>query len=84
MRSYAGDTALPGGKYEPGDRSLEETARREAFEEVVVLLHVSIFSLSRLVDWSSSRSTQSAAALRSGTFSCAHESRRDTVCTRNV
>jgi coenzyme A diphosphatase NUDT7 len=34
LRSYAGDTSLPGGKYEPDDRSLEETARREAFEEV--------------------------------------------------
>jgi coenzyme A diphosphatase NUDT7 len=34
LRSYAGDTSLPGGKYEPDDRTLEETARREAFEEV--------------------------------------------------
>lgn len=34
MRSYAGDTALPGGRREPGDRSPEDTARREAFEEV--------------------------------------------------
>ncbi|TCD68643.1 hypothetical protein EIP91_010298 [Steccherinum ochraceum] len=34
MRSYAGDTSLPGGKWERGDRSLEHTARREAFEEI--------------------------------------------------
>ncbi|KZT29546.1 hypothetical protein NEOLEDRAFT_1215680 [Neolentinus lepideus HHB14362 ss-1] len=34
LRSYAGDTSLPGGKVEPQDRSIEETARREAFEEI--------------------------------------------------
>ncbi|KZW03406.1 hypothetical protein EXIGLDRAFT_721664 [Exidia glandulosa HHB12029] len=34
LSSYAGDTALPGGKVEPRDRSLEDTARREAFEEI--------------------------------------------------
>jgi len=34
MRSYAGDTALPGGRREDGDRSPEDTARREAFEEI--------------------------------------------------
>ncbi|KZO98079.1 hypothetical protein CALVIDRAFT_53211 [Calocera viscosa TUFC12733] len=34
LASYAGDTALPGGKAEKGDRSPEETARREAFEEI--------------------------------------------------
>ena len=26
MRSYASDTALPGGKYEPGDATPEDTA----------------------------------------------------------
>lgn len=26
MRTYAGDTSLPGGKWDPGDRSLEHTA----------------------------------------------------------
>lgn len=34
MRSYASDTALPGGKYEEGDKDAEDTARREAHEEV--------------------------------------------------
>ncbi|KAH9899426.1 NUDIX hydrolase domain-like protein [Cubamyces lactineus] len=34
LRTYAGDTALPGGKWEPRDRSVEQTARREAYEEI--------------------------------------------------
>ncbi|WWC86800.1 uncharacterized protein L201_001679 [Kwoniella dendrophila CBS 6074] len=34
MRTYAHDTALPGGKYEEGDIHAEGTARREAFEEI--------------------------------------------------
>ncbi|ORY30329.1 NUDIX hydrolase domain-like protein [Naematelia encephala] len=34
MRSYAHDTALPGGKYEEGDEDEEGTARREAWEEI--------------------------------------------------
>ncbi|KAI0690270.1 NUDIX hydrolase domain-like protein [Cytidiella melzeri] len=34
LRSYAGDTSLPGGKREPKDRSIEYTARREAYEEI--------------------------------------------------
>ncbi|KAJ7642346.1 NUDIX hydrolase domain-like protein [Mycena polygramma] len=34
LRSYAGDTSLPGGKVDPEDRTIEETARREAFEEI--------------------------------------------------
>ncbi|RSH92271.1 hypothetical protein EHS25_008686 [Saitozyma podzolica] len=34
MRSYASDTALPGGKYEDGDEDEEGTARREAYEEI--------------------------------------------------
>lgn len=34
LKSYAGDTALPGGKREKGDRSPEDTARREALEEI--------------------------------------------------
>jgi 8-oxo-dGTP pyrophosphatase MutT (NUDIX family) len=33
LRTYAGDTSLPGGKVDPEDKSIEETARREAFEE---------------------------------------------------
>ncbi|WVQ75914.1 hypothetical protein IAR50_005549 [Cryptococcus sp. DSM 104548] len=36
MRTFAHDTALPGGKYEPGDMGPEGTARREAFEEIGV------------------------------------------------
>ncbi|CAA7259409.1 unnamed protein product [Cyclocybe aegerita] len=34
LRTYAGDTSLPGGKMDPEDRNLEDTARREAFEEI--------------------------------------------------
>ncbi|KAI0650863.1 NUDIX hydrolase domain-like protein [Trametes meyenii] len=34
LRTYAGDTALPGGKWEPRDKSIEWTARREAYEEI--------------------------------------------------
>ncbi|PVF98333.1 hypothetical protein CPB86DRAFT_784963 [Serendipita vermifera] len=34
LSSYAGDTALPGGKVDPDDQTLEDTARREAFEEI--------------------------------------------------
>ncbi|KAG2142798.1 NUDIX hydrolase domain-like protein [Suillus bovinus] len=34
LRQYAGDTALPGGKVEPQDNTIEDTARREAFEEI--------------------------------------------------
>ncbi|TXT13122.1 hypothetical protein VHUM_01523 [Vanrija humicola] len=34
LRTYAHDTALPGGKYEDGDENEEGTARREAYEEI--------------------------------------------------
>lgn len=34
LRTHAGQIAFPGGKPEPGDASLAETARREAEEEV--------------------------------------------------
>lgn len=34
LRAHAGQLAFPGGKPEPGDASLVETARREAEEEV--------------------------------------------------
>lgn len=34
MRTYAGDTSLPGGKVDPEDKSIEDTARREAHEEI--------------------------------------------------
>ncbi|CUA78133.1 rhomboid-like protein [Rhizoctonia solani] len=34
LRTYGGDTSLPGGRVEPKDRSIEDTARREAFEEI--------------------------------------------------
>lgn len=33
LSTYAGDTALPGGRVDHRDGSLEDTARREAFEE---------------------------------------------------
>ncbi|KAI0301893.1 NUDIX hydrolase domain-like protein [Multifurca ochricompacta] len=34
LTSYAGDTALPGGRVDDEDRTIEDTARREAFEEI--------------------------------------------------
>ncbi|HEY7772317.1 MAG TPA: CoA pyrophosphatase [Marinagarivorans sp.] len=34
MTSHRGEVALPGGKWEPGDASLQATALREAHEEV--------------------------------------------------
>ncbi|KAF8627938.1 hypothetical protein AX17_006092 [Amanita inopinata Kibby_2008] len=34
LRSYAGDTSLPGGKVDVEDRTIEDTARREAYEEI--------------------------------------------------
>ncbi|KAJ7749785.1 NUDIX hydrolase domain-like protein [Mycena maculata] len=34
LRAYAGDTSLPGGKVDPEDRTIEDTARREAYEEI--------------------------------------------------
>lgn len=34
LREYAGDTALPGGKVDARDLTVEDTARREAFEEI--------------------------------------------------
>jgi len=34
LSSYAGDTALPGGMIDDDDKTIEDTARREAFEEV--------------------------------------------------
>ncbi|KAH9045779.1 NUDIX hydrolase domain-like protein [Lactarius pseudohatsudake] len=34
LRSYAGDTALPGGRVDDEDETIEDTARREAFEEI--------------------------------------------------
>lgn len=38
LRSYAGDVALPGGRLDDTDESLEACARREAFEEVGIPL----------------------------------------------
>ncbi|PCH40719.1 hypothetical protein WOLCODRAFT_70305 [Wolfiporia cocos MD-104 SS10] len=34
LRTYAGDTSLPGGKWDPQDKNIEWTARREALEEI--------------------------------------------------
>lgn len=51
MKSYAGDTALPGGKREKGDKSPEDTARREAYEEVRRLTYVAF-----VLRWPHSRS----------------------------
>ncbi len=34
LRSHRGEVSFPGGGWEPGDRDLAETARREAYEEI--------------------------------------------------
>ncbi|KAN0140078.1 NUDIX hydrolase domain-like protein [Lactarius tabidus] len=34
LRSFPGDTALPGGRVDDADETIEDTARREAFEEI--------------------------------------------------
>lgn len=34
LSSHSGEVALPGGKWEPGDRGLAQTALRESWEEV--------------------------------------------------
>lgn len=34
LRTYAGDTALPGGKVDREDATIEDAARREAYEEI--------------------------------------------------
>lgn len=47
LRAHAGQLALPGGKPEPGDTSLWETALREA-EEEVGLARASVTPLGRL------------------------------------
>jgi 8-oxo-dGTP pyrophosphatase MutT (NUDIX family) len=36
---HGGQVAFPGGKCEPSDRNLQETAVRETFEEIGVVLH---------------------------------------------
>ncbi|KAF9004221.1 hypothetical protein BDQ17DRAFT_1390265 [Cyathus striatus] len=49
LRTYAGDTSLPGGKVDPSDKSLEDTARREAFEEVPLLCILKPFLAAELI-----------------------------------
>ncbi|TDL16497.1 hypothetical protein BD410DRAFT_795352 [Rickenella mellea] len=39
LRSHPGQTALPGGRYEPSDENFVETAFREAHEEVALPRH---------------------------------------------
>ncbi|KZP00649.1 hypothetical protein CALVIDRAFT_544186 [Calocera viscosa TUFC12733] len=49
LRSHPGQTALPGGKVDPGEKDPFTTARREAFEECALpLSHPSIYNLSLL------------------------------------
>jgi 8-oxo-dGTP pyrophosphatase MutT (NUDIX family) len=47
---WSGHIALPGGREEPGDRSLEETAIRETFEETALDLAADGLLLGRLDD----------------------------------
>ncbi|KIY53781.1 hypothetical protein FISHEDRAFT_32643 [Fistulina hepatica ATCC 64428] len=39
LRTHAGQTALPGGRYDTVDKNLVDTAYREAFEEVALPLY---------------------------------------------
>lgn len=55
LRSHPGDTALPGGRFDESDRSVEETALREANEEVGLPLSPSssLFHLTNLPPYTS-------------------------------
>ncbi len=48
LRRHAGEVSFPGGKPEPGDRDLADTARREAVEELGVSV---LRDLGRLSSW---------------------------------
>ncbi|BEI83896.1 hypothetical protein CcaverHIS002_0405000 [Cutaneotrichosporon cavernicola] len=51
LRTYAHDTALPGGKWEEGDLDEEWTARREAFEEIGLPMDTSRVRCLTLLDY---------------------------------
>jgi len=52
---WSGQIALPGGRRKPSDRSMLETAIRETFEEVGILLDAKRMVLGALPDVTSSR-----------------------------
>lgn len=54
MRSHPGETALPGGKFEPSsDKTIEETALREANEEISLPLTIPLLHLTNLAPYTS-------------------------------
>lgn len=69
LRTYAGDTSLPGGRVEDSDATFEEAARREAFEEVDLFSKITDLSDMTSVDRTASRSSESPFAMCHGTFS---------------
>ncbi|SGY43803.1 BQ5605_C001g00063 [Microbotryum silenes-dioicae] len=55
LRAHPGDTALPGGKYDPGDATIEGIALREANEEIGLSLETpaDLLQLTRLPSFAS-------------------------------
>ncbi|GAA6063697.1 hypothetical protein JCM10212_000276 [Sporobolomyces blumeae] len=53
LRSHPGETALPGGRWEDGDRGYEGTALREANEEVALPLSAPLVHLTTLAAYTS-------------------------------
>lgn len=78
LRTYAGDTSLPGGKVDPEDRSIEDTARREAFEEVSSRATQCYSDANRASDRLAERQEQGPSPLRSGAVPCSRAN-SDTV-----
>ncbi|KAJ7501923.1 hypothetical protein B0H11DRAFT_2224283 [Mycena galericulata] len=80
LRTYAGDTTLPGGKVEAEDRTIEDTARREAFEEVDSprsLFPKSAYPLLQFPDWSPARQDEGSLTLYSRTIPSCELAHRD-------
>ncbi|KAF8757736.1 Rhomboid family [Rhizoctonia solani] len=68
LRTYGGDTSLPGGRMEPNDRSIEDTARREAFEEVRAYQPYSGRRLKLHAGWPADRQAPDQVSVHVGTI----------------